>query len=107
MLQALLDDRLDVVATDHAPHTWQEKQQSYLKAPSGLPLVQHSINVMLEFYHQQKISLEKIIEKMCHAPATCLKVEKRVFISAGFYGDLAVIVITGKWKVKKDNILYK
>lgn len=107
LLQALLDDKLDVVATDHAPHTWQEKQQSYFSAPSGVPLVQHSINVMLEFYHQKKISLEKIIEKMCHAPAICFQVEKRGFLKEGFYADIAILDINEAWKVSKENILYK
>lgn len=107
LLQALLDDKLDVVATDHAPHTWQEKQQSYFSAPSGVPLVQHSINVMLEFYHQKKISLEKIIEKMCHAPAICFQVEKRGFLKEGFYADIAILDINETWKVSKENILYK
>lgn len=107
LLQALLDDKLDVVATDHAPHTWQEKQQSYFNAPSGVPLVQHSINVMLEFYHQKKISLEKIIEKMCHAPAICFQVEKRGFLKEGFYADIAILDINETWKVNKENILYK
>jgi len=107
LLKALLDDKLDVVATDHAPHTWHEKQQPYLNAPSGVPLVQHSINVMLEFYQQGKISLEKIIEKMCHAPAVCFNVEKRGFIKEGFYADVAILDIHEDWKVSKENILYK
>jgi len=107
LLKALLDDKLDVVATDHAPHTWHEKQQPYLNAPSGVPLVQHSINVMLEFYQQGKISLEKIIEKMCHAPAVCFNIEKRGFIKEGFYADVAILDIHEDWKVSKENILYK
>ncbi len=107
LLQGLLDDKLDVIATDHAPHTWQEKQQPYFSAPSGVPLVQHTMNVMLEFYHQGKISLEKIIEKMCHAPAICFQVEKRGFLKEGFYADIAIMDIHEAWKVTKENILYK
>jgi dihydroorotase len=107
LLQGLLDDKLDVIATDHAPHTWQEKQQPYFSAPSGVPLVQHTMNVMLEFYHQGKISLEKIVEKMCHAPAICFQVEKRGFLKEGFYADIAIMDIHEAWKVTKENILYK
>ncbi|HQO88830.1 MAG TPA: dihydroorotase [Chitinophagales bacterium] len=106
LLQALLDDRLDVVATDHAPHTWEEKQQAYFKAPSGVPLVQHSLNIMLEFYQQGKISLEKIIEKMCHAPAVCFKVEKRGFLREGYFADIALLDLNTNWQVNKENILY-
>lgn len=106
LLQALLDDRLDVVATDHAPHTREEKQQAYFKAPSGVPLVQHSLNIMLEFYQQEKISLEKIIEKMCHAPAVCFKVEKRGFLREGYFADIALLDLNTNWQVSKENILY-
>ena len=105
--EALLDDRIDVIATDHAPHTLEEKNQTYLKAPAGGPLVQHAVVAMFEAYHQGKISIEKIIEKMCHNPAKIFKIEKRGFIKVGFYADL-VIVNTGlPWNVKKENILYK
>ena len=105
--EALLDDRIDVIATDHAPHTLEEKNQVYTKAPSGGPLVQHAVVAMFEAYHQGKISIEKIIEKMCHNPAKIFKIEKRGFIRVGFYADL-VIVNTGlPWNVKKENILYK
>ncbi|WP_162126570.1 dihydroorotase [Flavobacterium phycosphaerae] len=105
--EALLDDLIDVIATDHAPHTLEEKQQSYLKAPSGGPLVQHAVVAMFEAHHQGKISIEKIVEKMCHNPAKIFKIEKRGFIKEGFYADL-VIVNTGlPWNVKKENILYK
>ena len=89
LFKALLNDKLDIIATDHAPHTWEEKQQSYFNAPAGLPLVQHSLNVMLEFFHQGRISLEKIIEKMCHAPAECFKIEKR-----GFFSGLCFAIAT-------------
>jgi len=98
---------LDVVATDHAPHTLAEKLNSYFKAPSGGPLVQHSLVAMMEFYQQGKISLEKIVEKMCHAPADCFGVEKRGFIREGYYADLVVVDPKSPWLVEKQNILYK
>jgi len=107
LLPALLDDRLDVIATDHAPHTWEEKSQPYLKAPAGVPLLQHTLNVMLEFYHQGKISLEKIAEKMCHAPAIAFKIQDRGFVEEGYWGDLSIVDIDHGWEVQKDNILYK
>ncbi len=105
--EALLDDRIDVIATDHAPHTLQEKQQSYLKAPSGGPLVQHAVVAMFEANHQGKISVEKIVEKMCHNPAKIFKIEKRGFIKEGFYADLVIINPSLPWNVKKENILAK
>lgn len=107
LLPALLDNRLDIVATDHAPHTWEEKQNKYFQAPSGLPLVQHSLNLMLEFYREGKISLERIVEKMCHAPAICFRIEKRGFIEEGFWADLAIVDPEREWTVAKDNLYYK
>ena len=107
LLPALLEDRLDIIATDHAPHTWEEKQNSYFGAPSGVPLVQHSLNVMLEFYHAGKISLEKIVEKMCHAPAVCFQVRERGFLREGYWADLAIVDIHRSWVVDKSNIHYK
>jgi dihydroorotase len=107
LLPALLDDRLDIIATDHAPHTWQEKQASYFNAPSGVPLVQHSLNVMLEFYHQGKITLERIVEKMCHAPAVCFNVEERGFLDEGNWADLVLVNLNKEWKVTKDSLYYK
>lgn len=107
LFEALLDDRLDIIATDHAPHTKEEKDNKYAKAPAGLPLVQHSLNVMLEFYHQGKISLEKIVEKMCHAPAQCFEVKDRGYIREGYFADLVLVDINHDWKVTPDNILYK
>lgn len=105
--EALIDGRIDVIATDHAPHTLEEKKQNYLKAPSGGPLVQHALVAMFEAYHQGKISIEKIVEKMAHNPAKIFKIEKRGFIKVGYYADL-VIVNTGlPWSVKKENILAK
>ena len=105
--EALLDDRIDVIATDHAPHTLEEKQQSYLKAPSGGPLVQHAVVAMFEMNHQGKISVEKIVEKMCHNPAKIFKIEKRGFIKEGFYADLVIVNPSLPWNVKKENILAK
>ena len=105
--EALLDDRIDVIATDHAPHTLEEKSQEYLQAPSGGPLVQHSLNVMLENFKNDKISLEKIVEKMCHNPAILFQIEKRGFIREGFKADLVLVDLNDGYTVSKDNILYK
>lgn len=107
LLKALLDDKLDIVATDHAPHTLEEKQNNYTNAPSGGPLVQHSLVAMLEYYHQNKISLEKIVTKMAHNPAKRFKIDKRGFIRKGYWADFVVVNLNNKWKVTKDNILYK
>jgi len=105
--KALLDDRIDVIATDHAPHTTQEKKQVYTKAPSGGPLVQHALPTMLKAYRNNKISIEKIVEKMCHNPAKLFRIEKRGFIKKGYYADLVLVDISKPWTVTKDNILYK
>jgi len=105
--EALNDGRIDVVATDHAPHTLEEKKQKYLQAPSGGPLVQHSLVAMFEAHHQGKISIEKIVEKMCHNPAKIFKIEKRGFIKEGYYADLVIINSGLPWSVKKENILAK
>jgi dihydroorotase len=107
LLKALLDDRLDIIATDHAPHTREEKDKDYWNAPSGLPLVQHSLVTMLEFYQKGLISLEKIVEKMAHAPAVCFQIEKRGFIREGYWADFAVFDINSPFTVQKDNIYYK
>lgn len=104
---ALLDGRIDVIATDHAPHTLEEKKQVYTKAPSGGPLVQHAVVAMFEAYHQGKISIPKIVEKMAHNPAKIFKIEKRGFIKVGFYADLAIVNAGLPWSVKKENILAK
>ncbi|GAA4759898.1 MULTISPECIES: dihydroorotase [Flavobacterium] len=105
--EALLDDRIDVIATDHAPHTLEEKQNLYTSAPSGGPLVQHSVVAMFEAYHQGKISVEKIIEKMAHNPAKLFQIHRRGFIKEGFYADLAIVNPNSAWTVSKENILYK
>jgi len=104
--EALLDDRLDIIATDHAPHTVEEKDGNYMQAAGGGPLVQHSLVTMLEFAHKGKISVEKVVEKMCHAPADVFQVEKRGYIRKGYFADL-VLLSEEEWTVNKENILYK
>lgn len=105
--QALLDDRIDVIATDHAPHTIQEKNNLYSKAPSGGPLVQHALPAMLQKHAEGIITLEQIVQKMCHNPAVLFDIEKRGFIKEGYYADLVEVAPNTKWEVKKDNIFYK
>ncbi|MDP3352347.1 MAG: dihydroorotase [Flavobacteriaceae bacterium] len=105
--KALLDDRIDVIATDHAPHTFEEKNQVYTKAPSGGPLVQHALPAMLEMVHQQKISIEKMVEKMCHNPAILFQIDKRGFIREGYFADLVLVDMNNSWTVDKENILYQ
>ena len=107
LLKALLDDRIDLITTDHAPHTLEEKQQTYFKSMSGAPMVQHSLNCMLEFHKQGLISLEKIVEKMCHNPAILYRMIKRGFIREGYYADLTLVDLNSQWTVSKDNLLYK
>lgn len=105
--EALRSDRIDVVATDHAPHTLQEKEHSYFKAPSGGPLVQHSLVAMLEMSKKGLISLEKVIEKMCHAPADLFRIDRRGYIREGYYADLVLVNPAHSWVVSPENILYK
>ncbi len=105
--EALLDDRLDIIATDHAPHTWEEKQKPYREAPSGLPLVQHSLPLMLHYIQQGHISIEKVVEKMCHAPAVCFNMEERGYIREGYWADLVLIDPNTPYTVRKENLLYK
>lgn len=105
--KALLDNRIDVIATDHAPHTLEEKQNPYTKAPSGGPLIQHTLVAMLDFYHQGKISLERIAEKMCHAVAECFDVKERGYIREGYKADLVLVNLNKPWTVDQDNILAK
>ena len=107
LFQALLDNKLDVIATDHAPHTLEEKSNTYFNAPSGGPLVQHALPAMLAFVKQEKISIEKVVEKMCHNPAICFKVENRGFIREGYFADLVLVNLNKPWEVNKNNILYK
>ncbi len=105
--QALKEGRLDVVATDHAPHTLEEKSDTYFKAPSGGPLVQHSLTAMIEMGRQRDFPIEKVVEKMCHAPADCFGIEERGYIREGYYADLVLVDPDSEWKVSPDNILYK
>jgi len=107
LFKALLDDRIDIITTDHAPHTLEEKQKPYFQSMSGAPMVQHSLNCVLEFYKQGLISLEKMVEKMCHNPAILYHIEKRGFIREGYFADLTLVDLNAKWTVAKDNILYK
>lgn len=107
ILKALLEDKIDIIATDHAPHTIDEKANKYLSAPSGLPLVQHSLNVMLNMHHQGKITLEKLVEKMCHAPAECFKVKERGYLREGYHADLVLVDINETHTVTKENVLSK
>ncbi len=107
LLDALLDDRIDVIATDHAPHTLEEKKEPYTSAPSGGPLVQHALVALLEMYHKGKIPIEKIVEKACHNPAILFDVEKRGYIREGYYADLVIADLNSPWSVNKSNILYK
>jgi dihydroorotase len=104
---SLLNDRIDVIATDHAPHTLEEKSKSYLECPSGGPLVQHSLVSMLQHHLNNKISLEKIVTKMCHNPAILFQINRRGYIRKGYYADLVLIDMNKSWTVNKDNILYK
>lgn len=105
--EALLDDRIDVIATDHAPHTLEEKSQQYLQAPSGGPLVQHSLLVLLDFAKKGKLSVEKVVEKMCHNPAVVFQIESRGYIKEGYFADLVIVDPNQETKVSKDNLVYK
>jgi dihydroorotase len=107
LLAALLDNRLDVIATDHAPHTWDEKQQTYFNAPSGLPLVQHALPMMLSFYHSGLISFERIVEKMSHAVADCFQIRQRGYLDEGFWADVVVVDLDKPMTVTRENILYQ
>lgn len=107
VLSAVLDDRIDVIATDHAPHTLEEKGNSYFKSPSGGPLIQHSLVAMLEFYHDGKISLEKIVRKMSHYPAILFRIENRGFVREGYFADLTLVNLNDPWEVNKSNIRAK
>jgi dihydroorotase len=107
LLKALIDDRIDIITTDHAPHTLEEKQQLYFQSMSGAPMVQHSLNCMLEFYKKGQISLEKIVEKMCHNPAILYRITNRGYIREGYYADLILVDLNSKWTVTKENLLYK
>jgi len=105
--QALLDDRLDVIATDHAPHTWAEKEEPYEKAHAGIPLVQHSLLLMLDYHLQGKIGLEKIVQKMSHAVADCFNIKERGYLREGYFADAVIVDLNETTTVSKENILYK
>ena len=107
LLASVLNNKIDIIATDHAPHLIEEKKHPYLSCPSGAPLIQHSLIVMLELYHQGAISLEKIVEKMCHAPSIVYRINKRGFIRPGYFADLVLVDIESPWEVNPSNILYK
>jgi dihydroorotase len=107
IFSALLDDRIDVIATDHAPHTLAEKENSYFKAPSGGPLIQHSLVAMLDFFHAGKISLETIVRKMAHNPAILFQISNRGFVREGYYADLVLVDLAARWTVERENILAK
>jgi len=105
--KALLDDRLDIIATDHAPHTWEEKQEDYEHAHAGLPLVQHSLQLMLHYVKEGRISLPKVVEKMSHAVADCFQIQDRGYIREGYMADLVMVNLNKPYTVNKQNILYK
>ncbi|WP_289038479.1 dihydroorotase [uncultured Zobellia sp.] len=105
--KALLDDRLDVIATDHAPHLLSEKNNVYTKAPSGGPLVQHALTALLDKVHENVISVEKVVQKMCHNPAILFQIEKRGYIREGYFADLVVVDMNAPYQVTKENIAYK
>jgi len=107
LLEAVKSNKIDTIATDHAPHTWNEKNRDYLHSPSGGPMIQHSLPAMLEMHNRNLIDLETIVEKMCHAPARIFSIGKRGFIREGYWADLVLVNPDKPWKISKDNILYK
>lgn len=107
IFQGVLDDKIDIIATDHAPHTWEEKKKSYLEAPSGLPLVQHSLYMMMNHVKNGALTVEELVEKMCHAPAQCFKIQDRGYIREGYWADLVLWNPEKVYTVDKSNIRYK
>ena len=107
LIKALLENKIDIIATDHAPHTWEEKSKPYPQAPAGLPLVQHGLQILMDFYHQDILSLETIVEKTSHNVAKRFQVKDRGFIREGYFADLAILDHDKPYEVSKDNILYK
>jgi len=105
--KSVLNNTIDVIATDHAPHTKEEKERPYFKAPSGGPMVQHSLTAMLQLHKKGVLSIEKVVEKMCHHPSELFKVTKRGFIRKGYFADLVLVDMNSNWKVEKENIFYK
>lgn len=107
LLTGIKNNKIDIIATDHAPHTIEEKNNTYFKSPSGGPLVQHSLVAMLELYHKNQISLEDIVNKMCHTPADIFNIDKRGYIREGYWADLVIVDTNSPWTVNNNNILYK
>jgi dihydroorotase len=107
LLAALLEDKIDLITTDHAPHTLEEKQRPYFQSMSGAPIIQHALPIMMEFYHRGQIGLEKIVEKMCHNPAILYQIERRGFIREGYFADLTLVDPHAPWTVEKGNVLSK
>ena len=107
ILKGVIENRIDVIATDHAPHTLAEKENSYFKAPSGGPLVQHSLVALLDLYHQGKISLEKIVEKTSHAVSDLFQIDRRGYLREGYYADIAIVNLNNPWQVSRENVLSK
>ncbi|MCP4178154.1 MAG: dihydroorotase [bacterium] len=107
LFKALIENKIDIISTDHAPHTLLEKENSYFKAPSGIPMIQHSLQMMLDFYYRDKISIETIVEKMCHNPANLFNINKRGFIREGYCADLVVLDLNNENQVTTDTLLYK
>ncbi len=107
ILKGVIENRIDVIATDHAPHTLAEKENSYFKAPSGGPLVQHSLVALLDLYHQGKISLEKIVEKTSHAVSDLFQIDRRGYLREGYHADIAIVNLNNPWQVSRENVLSK
>jgi len=107
LINGLIDNHIDIISTDHAPHLLSEKANTYFKAPSGTPLVQHSLQAILQLVKTGKLELTQAVDKMCHAPATCYAIEKRGFLRPGYFADLVLVNMDARYKVGKNNILYK
>lgn len=107
LLEGLKKNKIDVIGTDHAPHQWIEKDNNYINAPSGGPMIQHSLQVMLEFYHKGLLTMESIVDKMCHAPSDLFNIDKRGYIREGYWADLVLVDLNNTYKIQKENILYK
>jgi dihydroorotase len=107
LLKALKEGYFDVIATDHAPHTMEEKNNSYMSSPSGLPLIQHSLTMMMDFYHRGELNMEFIVEKMCHSPARLFRIQERGYLDEGMYADIVLLDASKKWEVSSSNVYYK
>ena len=103
----MCDDLIDVIATDHAPHTLDEKKQTYFKAPAGLPLVQHSLQVLLQLYHEERLSLERIVQKSAHNPALLFQIAERGFVREGYFADLVVVDLCKPQQITPESLIYK